>query len=238
MTDKYDDKIKSFNDFTEILNEFGEMFPQSTILFRGQLCDKPLIPKVGRFDDVTDIAEFESNLFKDFSKRYLAYSSKEYTNEWDRLALAQHFGLPTRLLDWTENPLIAMYFATESDTKEFHSVIWLFVPHDDDNIREDDISPFEISSTKVFSPNHISSRITSQQGWFTCHKLVTSGRFLHFETIKKYKDRLVKIVVPKTIFPEIRVKLNLLGVNASTVFPDLTGLTNYLKWKHLKAERF
>ncbi len=207
-------------------------------MFRGQSSDKPLLPKIGRLKGVSNIAQFEKELINDFQKRYLAFSNKAYNNYWDLLALAQHFVLPTRLLDWSESPLIALYFATEYDTDDEFGVVWMFVPKNIDIVNSKEESPFATKSTKVFSPNHISERITAQKGWFTCHKLLDSGKFLHFENLKNYKPKLEKIQIPRELFPEIRVKLNLLGINSSTIYPDLTGLSRFLLWKHLKADKY
>jgi hypothetical protein len=239
MKEKEDEsvKIRNFKEYIDFIADLGDTFTQDLCLFRGQLCDKPLVPKIGRLD-IPIIKEFERKLFNDFHKRYLAFSLKKYDNDWDLLALGQHFGLPTRLLDWTENALVALWFATEIDIIDNYSVVWLFIPEEEDILVEKDIDPFNIEATKVFCPNHISERITAQSGWFTCHKLVTDQKFLKFETLKRYKEKLLKMTIPKESFAEIRVKLNIMGVNSCTVYPDLQGLSRHLLWKHLKAERF
>jgi hypothetical protein len=229
--------IESFTEYLEFIAELGDTIQQNICLFRGQLCDKPLIPKIGRLR-LTSIGDFERKIFEDFQKRYLAYSNKYYSSELDLLALGQHYGLPTRLLDWTESSLVALWFATEIDIVEEYSVVWMFSPSNNDVVNVKDYDPFTISKTKAFSPNHISERITAQAGWFTCHKLMDSNKFLRFETLKEYRQKLIKIKIPLKIFSEVRVKLNTMGVNASTVYPDLIGLSRHLTWKHLKAERF
>nr|WP_288836348.1 FRG domain-containing protein [uncultured Flavobacterium sp.] len=242
MTDnkpKKDDGVlmKNFKDYLEFIADLGDTFTQEVCLFRGQLCDKPLIPKLGRLG-LESIKDFEANVFSDFRKRYIAFSPRSYDTDFDLLALGQHYGLPTRLLDWTENALIALWFATESDIEDTHSVVWVFAPEDENILEEKSGSPFSVRSTKVFCPNHISQRITAQSGWFTCHKLMETNSFFQFETLKKYKDNLLKIRIPKKIFSEVRVKLNIMGINSSTVYPDLVGLSRHLTWKHLKTERF
>lgn len=229
--------VESFKEYIEFIADLGDTITQNTCLFRGQLCDKPLIPKIGRLG-LSEIAEFEKAIFDDFGKRYLAYSPRSYQNDLDLLALGQHFGLPTRLLDWSESSLVALWFATEVDIEEDHSVVWMFFPDEDDIVSVKDYNPFTVKKTKAFSPNHISERITAQAGWFTCHKLMGDNKFLRFETLSAYREKLIKILIPKNIFPEVRVKLNTMGVNSCTVYPDLIGLSRHLTWKHLKAERF
>jgi hypothetical protein len=117
----------------------------------------------------------------------------------------------------------------------------MFDPLEEDILGLEKSSPFDDGRTKVFCPNHISERITAQNGWFSCHKITQRGAlkyFVPFERITTYKHSIEKMIIPQSLFPEIRVKLNSLGINASTIYPDLAGLARHLTWKHLKAERF
>jgi hypothetical protein len=231
--------IKTFQDYLENIESLTEANPQGFFLFRGQTADVPLIPKIGRFKSVKNIEKFEKDLLDDFRKRAQPYFKRPLINEWDLLALAQHYGLPTRLLDWSENPLVALWFATEKkvDNTKF-GVVWMFDPLEEDIQSLEESSPFTGIRTKVFCPNHIAERITAQSGWFSCHKISSKKQFVPFEKITLYQHSLEKIYIPVKLFSEIRVKLNSMGVNASTIFPDLEGLSRHLTWKHLKEEDF
>ena len=56
-------------------------------------------------------SELERNLLTRFRQRSIPYHSRSLVDDWDALFFMQHYGVPTRLLDWTENPLIALHFA-------------------------------------------------------------------------------------------------------------------------------
>jgi len=241
ITIRYEETIKSFQHFLELLDEFGDVDPFGLTLFRGQNCDKPLLPKIARLNEDFDIPIIEKKIFNAFKKRCLPYIKNNINSDWDYLSLAQHFGLLTRLLDWTENPLIALWFACQKNIdKKGNGVVWQFDPPKTDIIGANNkTTPFYGSRTKIFNPNHINERIKVQSGWFTAHMYIESRKkFIPLETNKNYKRFLYKIIIPRNIFPETRVKLNKMGINASTIFPDLDGVCKHINWNNLEEDKF
>src|SRR5678816_2453674 len=114
------------------LHEIIETYDARTVIYRGMKSVKfPLMPKIGRIIPPDSIGSREANekeiirLFKERALRFLEFMPG---NDWDWLALGQQYGLPTRLLDWTENPLVACYFAVEEASEE-DRVIYAYQNH-------------------------------------------------------------------------------------------------------------
>jgi len=91
---------------------------EDSLWYRG--CGKAtyqLIPSLYRHKQAknpTKLADLERKLMTRFKQRSLPYLTRSLTDEWDTLFFMQHYSIPTRLLDWTENPLIALHFALMS----------------------------------------------------------------------------------------------------------------------------
>jgi len=96
--------------------------------FRGQANSTwKLIPKAGRdeyfLDDNRDLGRFNA-----WREKAIAYYPNLPKNDWEALAVAQHYGLATRLLDWTENPLVATYFAVAAE-ENCDGAVYIYEPN-------------------------------------------------------------------------------------------------------------
>ena len=221
---------------------------KADLLFRGQPCDKPLLPKLGRIVPKGELPTIERLILSNFDSASLPFREFEPKNDWDLLALAQHHGLPTRLLDWTFSALAALWFAVRNlpekkdNGKDFENgVVWVLCAIVDDfRLDTKHSGPFDNKSrTRIFRPKAISPRIVAQSGVFTVHRLQKPGsdkkfKFVPLEKNRNYKNKLVKFVVPPSAFASIRTELNMMNANAALLFPDLDGLCSHLSWRYSK----
>jgi hypothetical protein len=151
--------------FTE-LHEIIENYDARTVIYRGVKSAKyPLIPKIGRIVPPSSMRSRDANereILRLFKEQALPYLDFMPANDWDWLALGQQHGLPTRLLDWTANPLVACYFAVEEQSHD-DSVIHAY---DNKSYIEVDKypNPFRYNKVGKFIPRHITRRITTQGG--------------------------------------------------------------------------
>lgn len=208
-----------------------------SVLFRGQRCDDwDLVPRIGRTKfrkRFPSLLETEKKIVEEFDRLSIPHlGHRDLSSPWDRLALAQHHGLPTRLLDWTTNPLVALWFAIEKPAERGKdAAVWVFSADEADYAtREKD--PFALPKTLVFRPPHLDARIIAQSGWFTIHKcMADKSRFIPLNNNRTQKTRLLKLTIPKNYFPALRDDLARCGVTKASLFPDLAGLCGHLEWQ-------
>ena len=227
--------IDTLRDYVEYLQSRHD----DLILFRGQSEDKPLVPKIGRvkFRNSAPLPGHEREMFTAFKREAVSFMERVPPNDWDWLAVAQHHGLPTRLLDWTKNPMAALWFCVcVPCSSELPGVVWVFTPTPFEIIVAADqaVSPFDMWKTVVFAPPHVSPRIRAQDAMFTLHPY-TEGSFAAFEAEELSRGHLDKIEIRHELFEQIRFDLDRCGIHASALFPDLSGLAQRIEWQNTLA---
>jgi hypothetical protein len=245
MTNKnaiYVDNVSTYINFVQSLKETNENKGNNAeLLFRGQGVDKPLIPKLGRLAlriKTNSQLQTEKLILQEFKRGVIPLSEFKPENNWDLLALAQHHGLPTRLLDWSYSALIALWFAVEKPAQIdkngdlVNGVVWILAASVED-FRTDTttIDPLDNKVTKVFRSTIVSRRISAQSGVFTVHKILEDDRMIKFENHKSFKNKLTKISIRGEHFPKLRKQLSMLGVHYASVFPDIDGFCRNLEWR-------
>jgi hypothetical protein len=222
---------------------------KSDLLFRGQPYDKPLLPKLWRVrprGKNLKIEKLEDLLFTKFNRDGLPFHEFEPKDDWDRLALAQHHGLPTRLLDWTFSAPAALWFTVRNSPQKMDDdgtrveigVVWVLCANIKDfRLDTKNYGPFDNNSRAplIFRPKAISRRILAQSAAFTIHRPI-GKELVALEKHPRYEKKLVKLIVPHSAFPSIRQELHMFNANWKSLFPDLDGLCRHLSWRHTKLE--
>ena len=228
-------KTDTISSTTEYVDFIRRKCKADDVLFRGQPVDKPLLPKIERLELKVPIPNAERKMMREFKRRVLPLLDVQPESNWDWLAIAQHHGMPTRLLDWTLNPLAALWFAVnrppmKKKGKLQPGVVWVLVPKPTDYAFRP-TNPFTINRTKIFRPKHIAARLVTQAGWFTVHKFMkTQNRFIPLENNPAYSKKLTKLKIPPDSFSDMRFELDRFNVNAATLFPDVDGLCAHIQW--------
>lgn len=208
-------------------------------LFRGiHNKDYKLIPKIGRevysnrFSGKEDVIlghlqDLEEKTMHQFINMSVPYLDLRAMNSWDQWAIGQHHGVPTRFLDWSENPLVAAYFAIEGG-KDIDAAVYIIDRgYFSDSSDTDD--PFSATDDIVLHiPSYINPRISAQKGVFTVHR----NPLRPIDTILSEKGfPITKVMISHTCFDEVRTMLDWCGINRSFIYPGLDGVANYVDLK-------
>jgi hypothetical protein len=207
-----------------------------------------------------DPSRLELALLRNFRKYAAAQTSESIESIWHWLALAQHHGLPTRLIDWTYSPLVALHFATENPTEPGDAVVWcvdfvkanarlpkrlriLLEQEQSDTLTLEMLRQFaslrdlDALSREPFvvfiEPPSIDARILNQ---FALFSLMPSPTARLDDWLREHPDLCRRIVVPEELKWEVRDKLDQANISERTLFPGLDGLSRWLERYYLSRD--
>ncbi|MDX2335866.1 FRG domain-containing protein [Brevundimonas vesicularis] len=198
-------------------------------LFRGQSsCRWGLQASVHRLRSAdlgpSELRDYERRIVGEFRRRARSLLPAPPSTIWEWLVLAQHFGLPTRLLDWTENPLVALYLSVrDNDGVSDDGQIFAYRHGAPEIDLESTIDPFNIQRIEVVRPPYLDQRVIIQRSVFTVEPHPLECEDTESEDLRYWN-------VSGLVADEIREELASLGISESTLFPGLDTLAKDIKF--------
>ncbi len=247
-------KLANWEDFSKLVTklEIGDPLKQSYI-HRGQAdAEWELLPSLVRHASKSglsaeDTVELETSMLRGFQREahlYLpprkVHDEKEITSWW---MLMQHYGAPTRVLDWTRSPFVALYFAVEQELGK-DGAVWTFHPHTVDEHMGKTFSNFGPPTKLIdiiphytdrnaeerlylLEPKTQTDRMAAQQIAFTVSQKVLAdhGQIIWNATAERTDMSVyIKITIPANFKPVFLRRLREMNVTARTLFPGIDGL--------------
>ena len=238
------DSIKHIAGLMDSVQRVIRDFKHNEVWWRGQpQSGKPLIPSAYRDERGWNWEQSSTTKFQRAARtRYSnCPSSDEDYPQW--LFLMQHYGLPTRLLDWTESPLIATFFAVK-DESESDGELWALNPYalNTSQIKMPILvstrhvelqtllrAPFFLGAEQeekvvAISTTEVDIRMLVQLSTFTIH-----GTLKPLDQLEDANSFLHKFTIPANAKEILKRDLYNIGIRDHNLFPDLEHLAAYLK---------
>ncbi|MCH2274853.1 FRG domain-containing protein [Thalassospira sp.] len=231
--------IQSLNDLIEHISEYTEQNSESP-WYRGHGNHEwSLLPGILR-DQNTHLSD-EEKILRTFRQSAAMLIEKLPSDNFGWMFLMQHYGVPTRLLDWSESPLVALYFAI-TEAPNFDGAFWILNPLKlNTEARINYLPSFEDEALHSYASENMDAnrrspqlplasiatrnnpRIQSQQGVFTIHQ--------HDKTaIENIGQNItIKFLIPKESKDKIKKQITMLGFNKFQMFPELSSISDMIK---------
>ncbi len=253
-------RISTFSKFVETIEECRKTFKSNELWYRGvSASNHQLIPGLFRHPrglPIEEITKLEQSMFDEFSFRSPSFDNFA-RDDWDKLFLMQHYRAPTRLLDWSASPMVALFFAVSNPQKPpADSAVWIINPAAWNSGMLNDIGQEEAIFTTndeiltSYHPRTKSKTRRSQplavEGIINNPRInVQKGKFVifgyHLKSMETFASEctpwsrdipIAKIVIDKDNIHAISHELGYFGLTYTSVFPDLEGLAVELKLKN------
>jgi hypothetical protein len=257
-------RIKSVSKFVEVVCQLRDDWIIGTDYFdpwfRGQRDIRwPLEPNIFRLG----LLSAEDEMRAEFARKAAQFMTEPPPKDhWGWYFLMQHYGVPTRLLDWTDSALVALFFALNSDSKvpddSVDGVVWMLDPwwlnrkvldhgvvllpefhHAERYLQvpyhstdSSGQTQIEPSPPAAIDPPYLARRVAVQRSHFTIFGNDRNGLT---ELANSSDSRLIRIAIAREKKERMRVDLLTLGISDTTIYPDLRGLSDELTRYHLGA---
>lgn len=246
----------SLEEFLAVARDIGASSATGTLWYRGARDESyELIPRLYRGDaDAKKLLVAETDMLDQFRTRSRPLLDGAVGDDWEYLFVMQHYGVPTRLLDWSENALLALYFALSAAAVhqfDCDAAVWILDPAQWNAKVFESMSPpgkalyATDENLNTYEPKrsidnmgsgiaamyalYNNPRITAQRGVFTVFGKEKKSMEAYFESKGLPEECLIKVRLPKAALEELNAQVRLLGFRESMIYPDLVGLATEIR---------
>lgn len=251
-------RISSLSEYVALITKIHDelsIAPPKTLWFRGQSdASWELVPSIYRNKNLN---YYEREMTRDFKLSTFELVNEKPKSELECMFLMQHYGLQTRLLDWSESHLTALYFAVIDYSKPVDAAVWVLRPAilnlavlGEVTIATDDhpgLSDYLLGLTHrrerrikaippvALRPERNSARITAQRGGFTLHGRSSRSLDAFIKASNRSGKReipLYKIRIPHGKKKQLLKELGSAGISHSVIFPEVQGICAEIRMKY------